>query len=251
MLAFLTLLFLRTMPIELSIILTRMLIHLYLFSSKKAREQLFLVREKLTDLTYTNKAFVNQLAVNLCLMMRMGTALSKKLGKTAKIEGIGNLERVKQSQTSAVVVTYHFGPWELLPEVFTIRGYKVAVLAGVQKMKIFGKSLGALRKRCGMQIVRSFDEAAAILNTGSFLAGFLDKTRRSKELLLDVPFKGYKSSKIPLLVAKRNKKAVLPVVCRFINHKLVVSIGKANENLSGFFTPFFKQNPNQWLLWGS
>ncbi len=244
------LILLRVTPFELAVMLARLLVRMYTVISPIARSQLRKAKETLGQGRFPAKAYINHAAFNLTLAARMGTGFSRELTERVVIEGEENVRTLKDRGDSAVVATFHYGPWELLAEVFTKKGYRVAALVGRQRMRIFEGYLAALRRRVGLLTVNDLSTASRALGNGMFLATLLDKTRRAKGGACGLSYYDYTVSVIPERLAKRTRTVLLPVICRFRNRRLEITIGSSDQNLREFFAPFFAETPFEWLVWG-
>lgn len=241
---------LRVLPFEIAMIFTRLLVRIYGTLTPTGRSQLSRARRKLGQGRFQTKDYLRRTAFNLVLMARMGTGFSRELTERVVIEGEENVRTLKDRGDSAVVATFHYGPWELLAEVFTKKGYHIAALVGRQRMPIFEGYLAALRRRVGLLTVNDLSTASRALGNGMFLATLLDKTRRAKGGACGLSYYDYTVSVIPERLAKRTRTALLPVICRFRNRRLEITIGSSDQNLREFFAPFFAETPFEWLVWG-
>jgi len=244
------LILLRALPFEIAVFSTKFLLRVYATLIPVGRSQLLKAADKLGEGKFSKNDYINRTAFNMSVMARMGTMLSRTLTRQVLIEGEENIRRLRDRGACAVVTTFHYGPWELLAEAFTQRGYSVAALAGRQRMSIFDRYLTALRRRGGLIIINDFKAASRALDNGVFLATFLDKTRRARKNTWNMPYSDYNVSVIPERIAQRTNTDLLPVMCRFRNKRLEIKIGKTTDSLAGFFHPFFTETPCEWLVWG-
>lgn len=240
------LMLLRVLPFELSVAAARLLLRVYLTLFGRARRELRRAVEELGTGSYTSGDYIRQTAINAALMAKMGTSFARRLERSARIEGEENLRGLK----GGVVATFHFGPWELMAEAFSMRGYRVGALVGSQKMPVFEGYLAAMRRRAGLKDVTTLKEAKKALENGLFLAALYDKTRRAKGEALGVPYHDYSSSVIPSRLAHRSRTPLIPVMCEFSRNRFEVKIGKPDGDPASFFRPFFEKKPCHWLVWG-
>jgi lauroyl/myristoyl acyltransferase len=244
------LLSLRVLPLEAAVILARFFLRIYATFTPTGRSQLDKARRELGQGRFKAKDYLGHTAFNLTLMSRMGTGVSRRITERARIKGEENVERIKDRGNAAVVATFHYGPWELLAEAFTRKGYPVAALVGRQRMRIFEGYLAALRRRVGLSTVTDLNAASSALKRGVFLATLLDKTRRAKKPAWGLPYSDYNVSVLPEHLAKRTGSALIPVMCCFKERRLEVTVGSSDEEPGEFFAPFFRETPFEWLLWG-
>lgn len=250
MLAVTLLILLRVMPFELSLGVIRAVVRLYAALSRRARLELERAEAHLARGRFRKEAYLDHAALNLALMARMGTRFSRNLAREAVIEGEEYVKILRDKESVGVVATFHYGPWELLAETFTFKGYRVGALVGRQRSNLFGSYLAALRRRAGLLSVHDLGKATGVLNRGFFLATLLDKTRRAKGLRLGLPYPDYAASGLGERIARRMHAPLLPVACRFMDNRLHIKVGAADSDLHEFFAPFFDEEPFHWLVWG-
>jgi lauroyl/myristoyl acyltransferase len=241
---------LRVLPLEVAVILARLLVRIYATFTPIGRSQLDRARKELGHGRFKAKDYLECTAFNLALMARMGTGLSRRLTGQGVVKGEENVERLKDRGDAAVVATFHYGPWELLAETFTRKGYPLAALVGGQRMRIFEAYLAALRRRVGLSTVTDLNAASGALKRGVFLATLLDKTRRAKNQAWGLPYSDYNVSVIPQRLAKRTGSTLIPVMCLFRNRRLEITVGSSDQEPCEFFAPFFQEAPFEWLVWG-
>lgn len=242
------LLALRILPFEIAHALSRRLVRLLDLVIGHPR----LTAERLNDAKtcVRDAESLKKAAFNLAVMARMGTPFTRTLGSTARIEGEENIDRLRNRGDAGVIALFHYGPWELLAEIFTLRGYRIGAVVSGQKHGLLGRYLGALRRRAGLREISDLRKASTALREGIFVAALFDKTRRAKGKSVDLPYPGYRISVIPSLMAERTHMPLIPVICGFEQRKLWVKIGSKNADISKFFAPFFRDNPSEWVSWG-
>jgi lauroyl/myristoyl acyltransferase len=199
---------------------------------------------------FTQTDYLKKISSNLALMTKIGTSFTRTLSLYADVEGEEHIIGLKNNAASGIVGLFHYGPWELLPEIFKHKGYRIGAITGNQRMKLFGRYMASLRRRAGLYEIRDLASASRHLEQGTFVAVFFDKTRRAKGLKLDIPYPGYEVSVLPQRLSKRTGKSFLPVACGFKNKKIWVKIGSPENDPRDFFEPFFKNNLSEWLVWG-
>ncbi|MEA3311280.1 MAG: hypothetical protein U9Q76_03565 [candidate division WOR-3 bacterium] len=244
------LILLRSAPFEIAMILARLLVRTYAAFVPAGRFQLYKAAQRLGEGRFRAKDYLDRAAFNLVVMARMGTGFSRRLTERVSIEGEERIRRLRDAGNPAVVATFHYGPWELLAETFARKGYPVAALVGRQSMRIFEGYLAALRRRVGLATITDLNTASRVLQNGMFLAVLLDKTRRARKVAWELPYSDYNVSVIAQLLAKRTNSSLIPVMCRFRNRRLEITIGSSGQSLGEFFRPFFQEAPFEWLVWG-
>jgi len=253
MLIIFLLLTVRILPFELSYFLTKVVFSTFLRLSPRARNQLLEAEDVLGKKQFPSSTFIRRAAFNIAVMARMGSPFTRNLYRRMMIEGEEYIKILKDSQNSAIIATFHYGPWELLAEAFSAKGYKIAALVTKQSKRLLDRFLLALRKRVGLKIVHTWNQATELTKRGFFLATLFDKTVRAKWNKMNFPLPNYQTSRLPMRLAARIHKPIIPVMCRFKNRKFevnIVSPKQDKDELQEFYSPFFSQTPFEWLIWG-
>ncbi|MBN2379518.1 hypothetical protein JXM67_06920 [candidate division WOR-3 bacterium] len=247
------LLTLRILPFELSCFIARLTFSFFLKLSPRAMNQLLEAENILGKKRFPSSIYIKRAAFNIAVMARMGSPFTRNLYGKMLIEGEEYIKILKDSKNSAIIATFHYGPWELLAEAFSAKGYKIAALVTKQSKNILDKFLLALRKRVGLKIVHTWEQATELTKKGFFLATLFDKTVRAKWNQMNFPLPNYQTSRLPIRLAARIRKPLIPVMCRFKDRIFQVNIGSpkdGKDELQEFFSPFFNQTPFEWLIWG-
>jgi KDO2-lipid IV(A) lauroyltransferase len=95
-----------------------------------------------------------------------------RFGTLVKIENEAVLQRIKQQGTGAVLISAHFGSWEMAAAVCAERGYHLAAIAGTQRNKKSGEMMNQFREMAGIRVIRTglnVREVVRLLKTGAVL----------------------------------------------------------------------------------
>ena len=129
---------------------------------------------------------------------------------------IANYERVKEAHASGrgtILLTGHFGNWELLSLVSALIGYPILVLAREQKMKRLNELLNRLRESKGCRVIRKGISTKNILRAlyDKDMVGILSDQDAGKNGIF-VDFFGRPTSchAGPMEMAKRTDSIILP-----------------------------------------
>lgn len=241
------LLSLRILPFDISRFIVYIMIKLYINLTPGARES---VSRVVPGAGCTETDYLKRISSNLALMAKIGTSFTRTISENADVEGEKHIIDLKNNSASGIVGLFHYGPWELLPEIFSQKGYRIGAITGSQRMKLFDRYLASMRRRAGLYEIRDLASASRHLRQGTFVAIFFDKTRRAKGIKFGFPYPGYEVSVLPQLFSKRTGKSFLPVACGFKNKRIWVKIGSPGADPGYFFEPFFRNNLSEWLVWG-
>ncbi len=99
-----------------------------------------------------------------------------------KCTGFESIERLLKQGKGGIVLSAHFGNWELMAHYFALKGYKVNVVARRVRNEFFERFLGKVRKQHGVNILyrdASAKEVFAILKRNEFIGMMPDQDMKS------------------------------------------------------------------------
>jgi KDO2-lipid IV(A) lauroyltransferase len=93
------------------------------------------------------------------------------------MEGLSHLDAALAAGKGAVLVTGHFGSWELMGCALARLGYPLVFVVGVQRNPLVQHVMNALRKECGIPVIEpaSLMAATHALRDNRFLAMLSDQ----------------------------------------------------------------------------
>lgn len=129
-------------------------------------------------------------------------------------DGFERLREARQRGKGVLVISGHFGPWELLPLIATIWYEPICVVARSLDNPRLDDLLTRLRERGGNRVIRKREAILAILQAlrrGETVGIMMDQHISEKDGVV-VPFFGRPASTVfaPALLALRSGAAVLP-----------------------------------------
>jgi len=133
-----------------------------------------------------------------------------------RVDGLDRLQRARRGGKGVLLITAHFGPWELLPLVSVLAYGPGHFVARPMDNPWLDDLLTALREREGSRVIRKRDAVQGILQAlrrGKTVGILIDQHISEKEGVV-VPFFGQPASTAfaPALIAMRSGAAVLPMV---------------------------------------
>ena len=196
---------------------------------------------------------------NFGVMVKMGEVNKKILDKTL-IYG----ENILYNYKKAIIVSFHYGLWELLPQIFQRLGYKTYIAASVQADKSLESELFRYRSQNGVKLIKTISEMKHCLKQSppwadgakqakGILLGFvLDNTRKTKRLCLSEPYPNFFILRTPFVLAKLAKVPILSMFCYQRNNQIVVDIDevKSPAMLGKRLRNYLKRSPEDWIFWG-
>jgi KDO2-lipid IV(A) lauroyltransferase len=110
-------------------------------------------------------------------LARLSLVTDKYIKANIETEGLEHLDRALAAGRGAVLVTGHFGSWELMGCVIARLGYPINFVVGVQRNLLVQHLMNDLRKSCGIKIIEpgSMLGAARSLRSNQFLAMLSDQ----------------------------------------------------------------------------
>ncbi|MFH1312796.1 MAG: lysophospholipid acyltransferase family protein [Candidatus Eisenbacteria bacterium] len=93
------------------------------------------------------------------------------------VEGLQNLDRAMRAGKGAILVTGHFGSWELMGCVLAHLGYPVTFVVGIQRNPLVQALMNDLRHQAGIEIIEltSTQGIVRALRAGRFIAMLCDQ----------------------------------------------------------------------------
>ncbi|HUG39828.1 MAG TPA: lysophospholipid acyltransferase family protein [Longimicrobiales bacterium] len=150
-------------------------------------------------------AHLGREGLSLLRLYRLGRA--DVLGETRVVEGLDAIREAVASGRGAVVVTGHFGNWEIGGAAVAARGIPLDVVVQRQANPLFDRLINDARARLGMRVIyrgRATREALRALRRGRVVAFVADQDAREAGIF--VPFFGTPASTFrgPAVLALRS-----------------------------------------------
>jgi lauroyl/myristoyl acyltransferase len=194
-----------------------------------------------------------RLGGNLALMSRIGQrSLDKWLDRT-RFSGDNILEQIMLRERKAIVLSLHYGLWELLPQVFARRGYQACVGLGGQFDREFGNSLLQLRAGHGVRMTESIAEMRRAARAGQLVGFALDNTSRTRGVECDTIWPGFRLLRTPFALARAERAVLVPMFMFQDGDHPRVEICEPVASAREFGTQarrMIEARPEDWLFWG-
>jgi Lauroyl/myristoyl acyltransferase len=104
------------------------------------------------------RAITKDVYINLCQTFSEIASLTKinkdYVNRFVEVVNMERIENAAKSGSGTILLTAHFGDWELSSLVSAIKGFPITVLAREQKMKRMNELLNRLRESKGCKVVR-------------------------------------------------------------------------------------------------
>ena len=158
----------------------------FLFLKKQRRIALDNLEFSLCDPSVQKPLIARQVFENLGKNFVEVMSLSKfnkaNIDAYIKCNGFESIEELLKQGKGGIVLSAHFGNWELMAHYFALKGYKVNVVARRVRNNYFERFLGKVRKRHGVNILyrdASAKEVFAILKKNEFIGMMPDQDMTS------------------------------------------------------------------------
>jgi KDO2-lipid IV(A) lauroyltransferase len=181
-------------------------------------------------------------------------------------EGLDHLDRALEAGKGAVLVTGHFGSWELMGCVLVRLGYPLTFVVGVQRNRLVQNLMNRIRGVCGINVIEptSLLATTRVLRNNRFIAMLSDQDAGRHGLFVD--FLGAPAS-TPAGAARLALLTGAPVITGFIvgtgamRHRIVIeepvridrSLSKeeCTRSITQAFTAtiesYVRRYPDHWL----
>lgn len=245
----------KKLPGKLSIIFCQIILLIYLFWHKTYRQEINLNYQRIFK--RKRRFWLRQalkLGHNLALTLQFGK--NKKTLDKIEIYGENILCDLLKEKQKAIVVTFHYGLWELLPQIFQKLGYETYISVGEKRNRFFDE-LNKFRSQNGVKIVKTVAEMRTALSkslTRPRLLGFvLDNTSKTRGFKLFSPhWHNFSVLRTPFILAKSFKLPILAMFCFHQKNRLVVAIHavRNSQALGNQLLSYIKSKPEEWIFWG-
>ena len=149
------------MPIEINLWIGRRLGGIAFFVNKKRRliayanlKAAFAKEKSPKELRYITKGIYINLVQSFVEMLSLTKVSKSYVNKYVEVVNMERIENAARSGRGTILLTAHFGDWELSSMVSAMKGFPITVLAREQKMKRLNELLNRLRESKGCRVVR-------------------------------------------------------------------------------------------------
>ena len=148
---------------------------------------------------------------------RLRSLTRERFTRMCTVEGLARVHALLQRDKGLLILSAHFGSWELSPAVALCLDTPLHVIARPPDLAAFRRVVEDQRRRCGFHTIARADALAAsvqALRRGEAVAVLMDQSSLRREAV-EVEFVGVKTftSKGPALMALRTR---CPVISAFL-----------------------------------
>jgi KDO2-lipid IV(A) lauroyltransferase len=114
------------------------------------------------EISRVAKAVFMNLGMGLAEVLSL-PKIKNRLGRLIDLEGLEKIDRVLKEGKGAVVISGHFGNWELLPMYFASKGYPSNVIARPVYYEKYNEWIQYLRNNMGVNVILRTDSPKKML----------------------------------------------------------------------------------------
>jgi Kdo2-lipid IVA lauroyltransferase/acyltransferase len=219
------------------------------------------------------KKQVNLIAKSVFINLGMGLAeilslpkLKNRLNRLIDVEGIEKIDKALSLGRGAIVLSAHFGNWELIPIYFASKGYPSNIVARPIYYEKYNEWVSFLRTSMGVNIVYRTDSPKRmikILKDNQLLGIVADQDIKSVEgVFIDFFGKKAKTPSAPVKLAHAVKTPLIPmlIVRCGLRHKIYVEdpifventtaddwVESYTQKWSDVIESYIRKYPGQWV----
>lgn len=214
----------------------------------------------------TAEALYRNLGRNLAELLRFPAMSRTEVLNAVEFRGLEHFERAREGGKGALLVTAHFGNWELYGAAIASAGYPLSMVVYPQHNRRVDEQLNRLRRGKGSEIIYKRDAAREIfraLRQNRFVAVLIDQDAGADGLFAD--FLGHPAStpKGPALLAyKTGAPLIAGAIVRQAGGKHVghihgviypnssspaeKEVQRLTAELNSIISEYVLQNPDHW-----
>ncbi len=266
--------FLRLLPRQAAIVIMRLLGRTIFVLIKSRRER---------TLQHLNKAYgheksakeINRIArqvylnISTCAAdaIRIPQIMEKGLDRLITIEGREHLDRITENGQGAILLTAHFGNWELIAAWIATNGYKLKVVGAPNHDPRLDKLITDARNSLGfLNIVRGSATRDIIrgIRDGYFIGMLIDQDTKVDGVFVKFFNQWAHTAVGPVVLARRYGLKIIPLFMRLDSHnnyhfevqeplKLEFTENKEHDlkintqKCSDAYEKIIRQYPEQWV----
>ncbi len=164
--------FIRSLPEKISFPLAICFANVLYFLLKLTKHRNFIShnvktafgeRCKKREIECIARGHLQNLAKSLVEFIRFPLLNSQNIEEKVKIKGRENLEQAFSRKRGVILLTAHFGNWELLAGALSLKGYPLNALAQRQSNSVIEDLFSELRRSIGTRILSRWDNLRIIL----------------------------------------------------------------------------------------
>jgi len=165
------------------------------------------------ELRGIEQRFYRNICINLLEFLKMPYMSDQEVLRRVQVRGRENLDAALAKGRGAILLTAHYGNWELVGATLVLLGYPVNVLAREQRHLGTNELLTGLRQRRGMKVIytsRGLREVVRCLHRNEIVCILGDVNAGANGLFVDFFGKLASTAPGPAAFALRTGAAIVP-----------------------------------------
>jgi len=209
---------------------------------------------KIARLCYRN------IGMNIAEFGRFSSLTRSELMRMVRLEGRENLDRALSLGKGVLLLTAHFGNWELLGAALAAHGYKVNAIVRELRVKRLDRIVNSLRSAVGFRPFpreRGLKSALLSLKRNQILALLADIDTRSEGVFVDFFGRPAYTPVGPVLISMKTGAPIVPAFIAREGKRHRIFIGEPvrptgdvradTQRLTGMVEGFIRRYPHQWI----
>jgi len=156
------------------------------------------------------------IATSMLELFKFARMRPEDVERLVTVTGAEHLHEAAQAGRGVIVVTAHYGNWELLGSIIVRLGYKLTVVARDASDPVTASLINSARNRLGMKVVGrdDLDEMLSILRSGGVLGVLPDQRHLKGGRIVEFMGRPALTAVGPAVLALRSGAAVVPGFAR-------------------------------------
>ncbi len=200
------------------------------------------------------------IGMNIAEFGRFSNLTRSELMRMVRFEGRENLDRALSLGKGVLLLTAHFGNWELLGAALAAHGYRVNAIVRNLRVKSLDRIVNGLRSAAGFRPLsreRGLKSALSSLKRNQILALLADIDTRSEGVFVDFFGRPAYTPVGPVLISMKTGAPIVPAfIARegkghriFIEEpiRLTGDVRSDTQRLTEVVEGFIRRYPHQWI----
>lgn len=200
------------------------------------------------------------MGMNIAEFGRFSSLTRSELMRTVRFEGRENLDRALSLGKGVLLLTAHFGNWELLGAALAACGYKVNAIVRELRVKRLDRLVNELRSAAGFRPLyreRGLKSALLSLKRNQILALLADIDTKSEGVFVDFFGRPAYTPAGPALISMKTGAPIIPafIVREGKGHRVFIGepirptgdVRSDTQRLTEVVEGFIRRHPHQWI----
>jgi len=188
---------------------------------------------------------------NLALMTKLNRPYGNVIVDNLVVYEENTLKRFLEQELHTIMVSFHFGVWEFLPQVFAGLGFRVNLGIGAQKNGSLDRILSGLRRNRCVRLTHSIKQVISWLKQPGLTGFMLDNTSQGRRVWVDIDGCHLGLPSLPFRLAARKGVRVVPLFAFFESGRMRVKVYPAGDERAAAqaLLDQVRARPEEWVFW--